>query len=84
MADEEKVRQYFNFFDKLNADIAARKDNEEEVFEFGVDQHQIKRDKEYREKWEKPRARPRSRGRVKQARIIRGSMENPGADQPTN
>lgn len=82
MADEDSTEVYFSFFDKLNADIAARKDQEEEVFEFGADQHQIKRDQEYREKWEKPRARPRSRARPKHARIVRGSMEIPGADNP--
>lgn len=81
MADDS-TKAYFNFFDKLNADIAARKDKEEDEFEFGVDQHQLKRDKKYREKWEKPRARPRSRGRPKHARIVRGSMEMPEAYNP--
>lgn len=81
MADDS-TEVYFSFFDKLNADIAARKDQEEEVFEFGVDQHQVKRDKKYRDKWKQPRARPRSRGRPKHARIVQGSMEIPGADNP--
>lgn len=77
MAD---TNAYFSFFDKLNADIAARKDEEEEEFEFGVDQHQVARDKKYREKWEEPRARPRLRNRPRRAHVVKGYMENPGAD----
>lgn len=73
------VSAYFQFFDKLNADIAAREDEKKVEFEFGADQHQVERDKKYREKWGQPRARPRPRARPIGARIIRGSMENPGA-----
>lgn len=70
----------FELFDKLNASRIAREAEEEDQIEFGTDRHQVARDKKYRERWGNLRARPRPRARPIGARIIRGSMENPGAD----
>ncbi len=77
---------FFNFLDRQNNAIAAREAAEAMVAKpvdtgVGVDRIQLKRDAQRREEADGPlRARPRKRSRPVTGRIVRGYMENPGAE----
>lgn len=68
----------FALIDSLNAGRAAMAEEKHEAG-LGVDEIQIARDAQKRERWGRLRARPRSRGRPITGRIVRGHMEDPAA-----
>lgn len=72
----------FSLFDKL---FAARKPEETRSDSgVGLDRHQIEKMEARREavqaKGDRLRARPRGRSRPVSGRVVRGYMENPGAE----
>jgi hypothetical protein len=76
---------FLRLMNEQNERIAAREAAEKREVEevIGRDNIRETRMEEHREKWDHHlRARPRTRNRPRSARIIRGHMENPGAEDP--
>lgn len=79
------ISNFFAFLDRQNNAIAAREAGKiDPDTGVGVDRLQVQQMEEHRAearaKGYEPGAKPRPRARVHTTRIVRGHMENPGAE----
>lgn len=78
------VASFFNFIDRQNNAIADRDAKQNPDTGVGVDRLQVQNMDEHRAKARakgyEPGAKPRGKRRPNNGRIVRGYMENPGAE----